>query len=213
MNKKNSIPFREQLLSQEKNDTQLQRKFNQEVKKMYTENLKKGQRFAHILVSVLIAFLTLLFWVFAKMFEEMQIEHEMTFIEPLRLASMWLTFLSIGLLLLCLWPAFIGKIGLRIYPKLVRLVSWVIILVILIFSFMVIDLLDSQMGFKLSPSDVVYGFASMILVIVIGVHMLLSVRIDRNNLKNKEKSLELECRLTELEEKLNQKDGPEGLPG
>lgn len=213
MNKKNSIPFHEQLLSQEKHDTKLKHKFDQEVKKMYTERLKKGQRFAHITASILIAIFTSMFWGFSKMLEEMQIEYEMVFVEPLRLASMWLAFLGIGLLLLCLWPVIVGKIGLRIYPKLVRLVSWAIILVILMLSFTAFDFLESQMEFKLSSSGAAYGFALMILVVVIGVHMLLSVRIDSIDLKNKEKSLELECRLTELEEKLNQKDGLEGLPG
>ena len=203
MNKKNNMLFREQLLSQEKTDTQLQRKFKQEAKKMYTENLKKGQRFAHVLVSVLIAFLVLLFWVLSKMFEELQIEDGVTFIEPLRLVSMWLMFLCTGLLLLCLWPAIVGKIRLKVYPKVLRLLSWVIISAILILFLLVVGFMNSQMGFKLSPSDVAYGGGALILILVIGAHLLVSVRIDSIDLKNKEKSLELECRLAELEEKLN----------
>ncbi len=204
MNKKNSMPFRDQLLAQEKNDAKLKHKFKQEIKKMYTEKLKKGQRLAHVMVSILIAIFTLIFWVLAKIFEELQFEDKVAIIEPLRLASTWLMFLSIGLLLLCLWPAIIGKIGLRIYPKVVRLVSWVIILAVIIFSLLTVDIMDNHMDVDLSPSDVTYGVVTLLLILVIGVHLLLSVRIDKNDLNNKESLLELQCRLAELEEKIGQ---------
>ena len=203
MNKKNNKPFREQLLSQEKSDTQLQKTFHQEVKKMYTENLKKGQRFAYILASSLIAFFTLFFWIFSKMFKEIQIKHEIGYLEPLRLASTWAMFLSLALVLLSLWPAIRGKVGLRFYPKIVRFVFWILILTITVLFCTILELFEKTGG--ISPVLAAWIFTVMTLVIVIGVYMLLSGRIDRGDLKNKEKTLELEYRVSELEEKLKEK--------
>ena len=205
MNKKNGTPFREQLLSQEKSDTQLQKTFHQEVKKMYTENLKKGQRFAYILASSLIAFFTLFFWIFSKMFKEIQIKHEIGYLEPLRLASTWAMFLSLALVLLSLWPAIRGKVGLRFYPKIVRFVFWILILTITTLYLAMFDVIEEHVQSGIS-TEITWVFTMMTLVIVMGVYMLLSGRIDRGDMKNKAKTLELECRIAELEEKLNQKE-------
>ena len=138
------------------------------------------------------------------MFEEMQMDEGIAFIEPLRLTSAWITILSFALFVLCFWPAVIGKIRLRIYPKVVRLISWAIILAVLIFLLLIVDLVDTHMGVNFSAPDVAYGIITLIIILVIGVHLLLSVRIDKNDLNNREKMLKLECRLVELEEKLNQ---------
>ena len=43
----------------------------------------------------------------------------------------------------------------------------------------------------------------VVMVVVMGTYMLLSGRIDRGDMKNKTKTLELEYRLAELEEKLD----------
>ena len=207
MSKKNEIPFREKLLSQEKNDTQLQQKFNLEAKKMYTENLKKRQRFAYILTSLLIAFITLLFWVFAKMFEEMQIDYQKSHIEPLRLASMWAMYLAMTLVILSMWPAIRGKVGLRFYPKAVRFIAWLLILAVVLLCFATVNVLNDEIFKITNPMiDILGATIISVLIIIMSIYLLLSGRIDRSDLKNKEKSLQLESRLTELEEKLNQKN-------
>ncbi len=59
---------------------------------------------------------------FAKMFEEMQMKYELSYIEPLRLAATWAMFLGMALMVLSLWPAIRGKVGLRFYPKAVRFI-------------------------------------------------------------------------------------------
>lgn len=208
MSNQNNNSFRKQLLSQEKTNPRLQKTFHLEAKKMYTEKLKKGQRFAHILVSFLIAFFTLFFWAMAKMFEELQIKHELNYAEPLRLASIWAMFLSMVLILLCLWPAIRGKIGLRFYPKVIRFVFWILILAVVLMLFATFNFLNHVPNSDGLTMDVEFsGILTMIaMVVVMGSYMLLSGRIDRGDMKNKAKSLELEYRLTELEEKLNHAD-------
>lgn len=174
---------------------------------MYTENLKKRQRFAYLLTSLLIAFITLLFWVFAKMFEELQIEHGAPYIEPLRLASMWAMYLAMGLVILSMWPAIRGKVGLRFYPKAVRLVAWLLIFAVVLLCFATVNILNEEI-YKISNPMIGMLGATIIsvLIIIMSIYLLLSGRIDSSDLKNKEKSLQLESRLTELEEKLNQKN-------
>lgn len=207
MDKQEKRTFREQLLSQEKSDTQLREKFQLETRKMYTENLKTSQRFAHVLVSLIIVFFTLFFWAMAKVFENLQIQHDISYFEPLRLASMWAMYLSMAMIVLCLWPAIRGKIGLRFYPKIVRFIFWVLIFAIVTLYFGVFDMIDKQIVPNIS-NQITWVFTMMILVIVMGVYMLLSGRIDRGDMKNKAKTLELEYRIAKLEEKLNrQADG------
>ena len=205
MNKQENVSFRDQLLSQEKSDTQLQKTFHREVKKMYSEKLKTSQRIAHILICFLIAIFTLFFWAMAKTFEELQIKHELSNAEPLRLASTWAMFLSMVLIVLCLWPAVRGKIGLRFYPKVIRFVFWILILAVVMVMLATFSLwghsLDSPMaGSAMEMSGVL---TLVVMVVVMGAYMLLSGRIDRGDMKNKAKTLELEYRLAELEEKLD----------
>ena len=45
MNKQENVSFRDQLLSQEKSDTQLQKTFHREVKKMYSESFRMINEF------------------------------------------------------------------------------------------------------------------------------------------------------------------------
>ncbi|MHC4292539.1 MAG: hypothetical protein ACYSTR_10050 [Planctomycetota bacterium] len=203
MSNQENRSFRDQLLSQEKSDTQLQKIFQQEVKKMYTEKLKKGHRIGYILTSLLIAFMTFLFWVFAKMFEEIQIKHEVSYIEPLRLASMWAMYLGAVLTALSLWPAIWGKVGLRFYPKAVRFISWVLIFAVVLLIFGLVDFMRHETDFQVADStiDILGAAIISILIIIMSIYMLLSGRIDRGYLKHKAKTLELECRLAELEEK------------
>lgn len=208
MDKKNDMPFREQLLSQEKTDSKLQETFHQEVKRMYTEKLKIGQRIAHVLICFLIAIFTLFFWAMAKVFEELQIKHELTTAEPLRLASTWAMFLSMVLIVLCLWPAIRGKIGLRFYPKVVRFVFWILILAVVMVIVATFSMWSSVEDSPLVGSAMqISGVLTLVvMVVVMGAYMLLSGRIDRGDLKIKAKTLELECRVAELEEKLNRVD-------
>lgn len=203
MNNKNGIPFREQLLLQEKSDTQLQKTFLQEAKKMYTEKLKTSKRIAHILICFLIAIFTLFFWAMAKAFEELQIKHEIAYLEPLRLVSMWAMFLSAALIVLCLWPAIRGKVGLRFYPKLIRFIFWILILAVVTLICTSFDMIEEHVQSGIS-TEVVWVSTMVTMVVVMGVYMLLSGRLDRGDLENKVKSLELEHRVAELEEKLNQ---------
>ena len=201
MSNQNNNSFREQLLSQEKTDSKLQKTFHAEAKKMYTEKLKKGQRFTFVLAGFLISIITLFFWAMAKVFEQLQIENQLSYAEPIRLVSMWAMYFSALLIILLLWPAIRGKIGLRFYPKIVRLVFWVLVLVIVTLVFSIFEFIDRQTEFSIS-NQVAWALTLMTLVIVMGVYLLLSGRIDRGDLKNKAKTLDLEYRLTELEEKL-----------
>jgi len=201
MNKKEK--FRDQLLSQEKTNPDYQNNFQLEAKKMYTEKLKKSQRFAHVLAALLISIFTLFFWAMAKVLENLQIEHGESLLEPLRLASTWAMFLSLVLVLLSLWPAIRGRIGLRVYPKIVRFIFWILIFAIITVNFTVFDLIQKQVVPGIS-NQITWLFTMTTLIIVMGVYMLLSGRIDRGDLKNKAKTLELEYRIAELEEKLDQ---------
>ena len=106
MNKSNN-EFRYQLLGQETKDPQLQEQFNQEVKNMYTEKLKKSQRFTHVLGGLLVALFAALFWILSKLFESLQLQSGMASMEPLRLMSVWAMLLSIALIGFVLWPAVI----------------------------------------------------------------------------------------------------------
>lgn len=207
MNNKSGNPsLREQLLSQEKNNPQFQKSFRQEIKKMYVEKLKLSQRFAYLLTCFFIGIIALAFWAFKSLFEELQIKYELIYAEHLRLASTWAMFLSMALIVLCLWPAIRGKVGLRFYPKAVRFVSWVLILAVVLLSFAAVEFLNQQEVLRLSDSvlDVLGAAILSILMIIMGTYMLLSGRIDRGDLHNKTKMLELEYRLAELEEKLRQ---------
>ena len=96
-NKHNS--FRENLLSQEQVDVRQKENFQLEVKKMFTENLKKGQRTAYVLTSFFIAILTLLFWVFAKLFEMIQFDQGIAAVESLRLTAIWAMYLGVVLII------------------------------------------------------------------------------------------------------------------
>ena len=205
MSNQKNLLFRDQLLSQEKSDTQLQKTFHQETKKMYTEKLKKRQRFAYVLLSFLIALFTLFFWAFSKAFEELQIKHELSYAEPLRLASTWAMFLSVALIVLCLWPAIRGKVGLRFYPKVIRIVSWMLILAIVLLTFATVDFARHETDFQTADStiDILGATIISLLIIIMSFYMLLSGRIDRGYMNNKAKTLELEYRIAELEEKLN----------
>lgn len=203
MDKKASKSFRDQLLSQEKSDTQLQEKFQLEAKKMYTEKLKISQRIAHVLICLLIAILTLFFWAMKNVFEELQIKHELSNVEPLRLASMWAMYLSMALITLCLWPAIRGNVGLRFYPKVVRFVFWILILAVVMMIVATFSIWSSAEDSPLAGSAMqISGVLTLVvMVVVMGVYMLLSGRIDRGDMKNKIKTLELEYRIVELEEK------------
>lgn len=201
----NKEKLRDQLLSQEKTNPQYQKSFQLEVKKMYTEKLKINQRIAHVLASLMISFFILFFWAMAKMFEELQIKYELSYAEPLRLAFNWAMFLSVGLVVFILWPSIRGKVGLRMYPKIVRLIFWILLLVIVFIFFSVFDFINRELG--LIPVSVMEKsgvFTMVIMVVIMGVYMMLSGRIDRGDMKNKAKTLELEHRIAELEEKLNQ---------
>ena len=204
--KPNNAPFREQLLSQEKNDPKFQQTFRQEVKKMYFEKLKISQRVAYVLSSLLIGFFTLFFWAMAKAFEHLQIEQGIRYAEPVRLVSTWAMYFSMTLILLCLWPAFRGKMGLRFYPKVFRFVSWMLILAIVLLGFVMADLMRNELDFGVAnPTVDILGAAIVsVLIIIMGVYLLLSGRIDRGDIQNKTKLLELEYKLAALEEKLNQ---------
>ena len=197
----NHNSFRNSLLAQEQPNSKLQQNFQLEMKKMYTEKIKTGQRFAYVLASLLIAVITLAFWAFAKMFEEMQMKYDVGYIEPLRLASMWAMFLGAALIVLSLWPAIRGKVGLRFYPKVIRFIFWILILVIFTLYFATFDMIEEHVQPGIS-SEIMWIFSMMTLVIVMGVYLLLSGRIDCGDMKNKAKTLELEYRLAELEEKL-----------
>jgi uncharacterized membrane protein YhaH (DUF805 family) len=203
MNERDNKTFREQLLSQEKTDPRLQKTFQTEAKKMYTEKLKKSQRFAYVLAGFLISIITLFFWAMAKVFEQLQIENQLSYAEPIRLVSMWAMYLSFLLIILLLWPAIRGKIGLRFYPKIVRLIFWMLVLAMVTLVFSIFEMIDRQTEFSIS-TQVAWALTLMTLVIVMGVYMLLSGRIDRGDSENKAKALELEYRLAELEEKLAQ---------
>ena len=207
MDKQESTSFREQLLSQEKSDTQLREKFHLEIKKMYTEKLKISQRIAHVLICLLIAIFTLFFWAIKNVFEELQIKHELSSVEPLRLASMWAMYLSMALIALCLWPAIRGKIGLRFYPKVVRFVFWILILAVVMMIVATFSIWSSTEDSPLAGSAMqISGVLTLVvMVVVMGVYMLLSGRIDRGDMKNKIKTLELEYRIAELEEKPKEK--------
>lgn len=206
MDKQKNRSFREQLLSQEKSDAQLREKFQLEIKKMYTEKLKISQRIAHVLICLLIAILTLFFWAMKNVFEELQIKHGLNSVEPLRLASMWSMYLSVALIVLCMWPAIRGKIGLRFYPKVVRFVFWILILAVVMVIVATFSIWSNAEDSPLAGSAMqISGVLTLVvMVVVMGAYMLLSGRIDRGDLKNKAKTLELEYRLAELEEKLNQ---------
>ena len=181
---------------------------------MYSEKLKKSQRFAYVLLSFIIVFFTLFFWAFSKMFEELQIKYELSYAEPLRLTFNWAMLLSVGLIVIFLWPAIRGKVGLRIYPKIVRFVFWVLILVIVFIFFSVFDFINRELGLvPVSVMEKSAVFTMVTMVVVMGVYMLLSGRIDRGDLENKTKTLELEHRLTELEEKLNWVNGQHSTEG
>ena len=177
---------------------------------MYTEKLKKGQRFAYVLMCFLIAIFTLFFWAMAKVFENLQIEHELSYAEPVRLASTWAMFLSIALIMLCLWPATRGKIGLRFYPKVIRFVFWILILAVVSVMLATFSLWSNSLDGPLAGSamEMSWILTMVVMVVITGVYMLLSGRIDHGDLKNKAKSLELEYRLAELEEKLNHSNKP-----
>ncbi len=206
MTDQNNKLFRKQLLAQEKTNPELQKTFQLEAKKMYTEKLKKSQRFAYVVVSIFIAIMTLFFWVLSKFFEEMHFLYDDRQIEPLRLASKWAMFLSIVLFGLSLWPAICGKIGLRFYPKAVRFIFWILILSVAVLLLATFGYLGGQTDSGVEPEFI--GVLSLVaIILVMGVYMLLSGRIDRGDLKNKIKTLELEYRLCEMEEKLNRVDG------
>lgn len=204
MNKKEN--FRDQLLSQEKTNPEHHKTFQLEAKKMYTEKLKISQRIAHFLICFLITIFTLFFWLMAKMFEEIQIKHDLSYAEPLRLTSTWAMFLSLALIVLALWPAIRCKMGLRFYPKVIRFVFWILILAVVLmllatFNFIGRDADSPIAGLSVELSGILTLVA---MVVVMGVYMLLSGRIDRGDLQNKAKTLELEYRIAELEEKFNQ---------
>lgn len=204
MAEQNHHSFRDKLLSQEQSNSRFRQQFQLEAKKMYTEKLKIRQRIAYVLTSLLISVITLGFWAFSKMFEEMQIKYELRYAEPLRLASTWAMLLCILLVGLSLWPAIRGKVGLRLYPKAVRFIFCLLILAITLLSFAIVDFLNNETDFHLSDSaiDVAGAAITTVLFIVMSVYLLLSGRIDRGGLENKAKMLELEYRLAELEEKL-----------
>lgn len=204
MNKQKSKSFRDQLLSQEKCNPKYHKDFQLEIKKMYTEKLKTSQRIAHVLICFLIAILTLFFWAMKNVFEELQIKHGLNNAEPLRLASMWAMYLSMTLIVLCLWPAIRGNIGLRFYPKVVRFVFWILILAVVMVIVAAFSVWSSAEDSPLAGSSMqISGVLTLVvMVVVMGVYMLLSGRIDRGDMKNKTRTLELEYRIAELEEKL-----------
>jgi hypothetical protein len=204
----NKEKFREQLLSQEKTNPEHQKNFQLEAKKMYAENLKKRQRFGYVIAGLLIAFFAFIFWLFAKIFEIVQIEYGMVNAGPIRLASTCAMFLSAALVALSLWPAIRGKIGVRFYPKVIRFVFWILILSITFLFFGVIEFCFDEFDkteFSMNNVFDIGGAVTLVmLMIVMGVYIMLGGRIDRGDMKNKAKTLELEYRIAELEEKLNQ---------
>ena len=206
MNKQGNVSFRDQLLSQEKSDTQLQKNFQLEIKKMYTEKLKKGQRVAWGFLSFIIAFFTMVFWVMSKIFEEIQIDQGVSQIEPLRLGSMWAMYLTAVLLVLSLWPVIWGKVELRFYPKVMRFIFWMLVFACVFLSFAVVDYIRNETDYWVADTtmDLLGATIVSMLIIIMSIYMLLSGRIDRGDMKNKAKTLELEYRIVELEEKLNQ---------
>lgn len=205
MNEQNEKSFSEQLLSQEKTNTRLQKNVQMEVKKMYTEKLKMRQRLACMSTGLLIGFLAFLFWLFAKIFEEMQLKYQMSSVESIRLASMWAMFLSIVLIVFALWPAIRGKVSLRFYPKTIRFISCVLILAVAFLFFGIVEFLSRVEVLQLSASicEVLSAAFLAVLIIIMSLYLLLSGRIDRSGLDSKAKTLELEYRLAALEEKLN----------
>lgn len=199
MNKKEK--FRDQLLSQDKTNLDYQKTFQLEAKKMYTEKLKMSQRFGYVFASLIIAFFTLVFWAMSIAFEELQITQELSWVEPIRLASTWVMYFGVALTVLCLWPVIWGKVELRFYPKIVRFVFWILIFMITMLVGSVLEVIDIEGG--ANPALLAWIFTLMTLSILVGVYIILSGRIDRGDLKNKAKTLELEYRIAELEEKLN----------
>jgi hypothetical protein len=191
--------FREQLLSQETNNPQLQEDFRREAKKMFTETLKKGQRLTYVLASLLIGLITLMFLAFAKIFEQLQMQEGLDAVEPLRLSLMWAMLLSAGVTLIFLWPALRGKVGLRFYPKVIRLCFWLLALAILAISIESLEFLEGVFDNVGIPAILTI----FLFVLLAGVYLLLSGRIDRGDLETKAKMLELEFRIAELE-----KSGP-----
>lgn len=206
MNDHKHFSFREQLLSQDSDDMSRQEAFRRELQLMYTETLQRSQRLAFVLSGVFIAFFMLAFWALSKIFEGWQVEFGLNFLEPMRLISVWAMLISAVLVGLFLWPAIRGKVGLRFYPKVVRFIFWGLIVAVVTLIFAAFNLLEKQTGRDLS-TDIAWIFTLIVLVIVMGVFLLLSDRIDRGDLQSKKKILELEYRLAEMEEKLKKEDG------
>lgn len=198
---KPSNEFRNQLLRQETKDLQLQEKFNQEVKKMYTEKLKKSQRIAHVLAGLLIALFTGFFWALSKLYEDLQIQCQMSSVEPLRLMSVWAMFLSTALLGFVLWPAIIGKAGLRIYPKFIRLTSWLLILVTAALFISNMYALNA-MGDPGDLTEAIWISVLATLILIMGIYLLLSGRLDRLEMNTKKQALEYQYRIAELKEEI-----------
>ena len=88
--------------------------------------------------------------------------------------------------------------------KLHVVIFCILILAIVLLGFATVDFVRYETDFETADStiDILGAVIISLLIIIMGIYTLLSVRIDRGYLKNKEKTLELECRLTELEEKL-----------
>ncbi|MHC4551350.1 MAG: hypothetical protein ACYSUT_01095 [Planctomycetota bacterium] len=202
MSEKQYNSFRDNLIAQDKTDTKMHNNFQLEANKMYTEKLKMNQRFAFVVGSGMIAFLMLIFWAFSKMYEELQIEHATAYLEPVRLTSVWAMLVSAMMVILLLWPAIRGKVGLRFYPKILRFVFWFLILAIVALFFSAFNLIEKQTN-EFDATEISWIATVMVLVVVMGVYLLLSDRSDRSDIRNKTKILELEHRLIELEEKLN----------
>ncbi len=81
-----------------------------------------------------------------------------------------------------------------------------LILAIVLLGFVMADLMRNELDFGVAnPTVDILGAAIVsVLIIIMGVYLLLSGRIDRGDIQNKTKLLELEYKLAALEEKLNQ---------
>ena len=201
MSEKTHNTFREKLLSQEQPDRKLQRNFQLEAQKMYTENLKIRQRLMYGLSCFVIGIFTLFFWLMAKVFEQLQLTHGGALI----LGSVWAMYISIILLVLMLWPVIRGKVGFRFYPKIVRIFFCLLILAMAVMGSGIADLIRFEEDFQIPDpmSDILGAAITAILMIMISLYLLLSGRMDRADMQNKTKRLELEYRVAELEERLN----------
>lgn len=201
----NDKSFRDQLLSQEQKNPQLQQHFRREAQKMVTENLRWGQRITYVLISLLVGLLTLVFWAFAKLFEHLQMREGVPAVEPLRLSLMWAMILSAALAVFALWPALRGRVGRRLYPKAVRILFWLLALAIFSASFGALSFMEADFR---SPVEIPVILTIFLFMLLAGVYLLLSGRIDRGDLDTRARMLELEYRIAELEKGRRDKPAP-----